>query len=297
MPAGLARVEGSAPGKSCILLRLVGGPSQLDTWDLKPDAPSGVRGAFRPIRTNVPGMEISEIFPKMARQADKYALIRSMHYEGEPTHEVGDELIQTGRLAGAGKAAFPTVGSVVADFTGTNHVVLPNGPDDFAANCMQASRLVASGVRFVTVNMFETVFDETTWDSHGWKPFSSTNCYRDVVGPMFDEAYSALLVDLDRRGLLATTLVVATGEFGRTPKINPTGGRDHWPGCWTAVVAGGGVVGGQVYGSSDCLGAEPRENPVTPGMLAATIYSALGVPLDRAGVEPGVEPVHELFRG
>ncbi len=272
VPAGLAHagIPTHSHGKSCIFLRLVGGPSQLDTWDLKPEAPSHVRGAFQAIRTNVPGIEIAEIFPRMARHADKYTLIRSMWHDGEPVHESGDELARTGDLV-------------------PGHVLLQDGPLDFHANCRKAVELVASGTPFVTVNMFESVFDQTTWDSHGWKPFSTTNCYRDVVGPMFDTAYSGLLTDLARRGILESTLVVASGEFGRTPRINPTGGRDHWPGCWTALVAGGGVRGGQVYGSSDALGAEPRENPVTPSMLAATMLDVVGISVQ------GSEPVRALF--
>src|SRR5947207_2247156 len=95
--------------------------------------------------------------------------------------------------------------------------------------------------RFVTVNMSETVFDEITWDIHGSKPFSPISCYRDLVGPMFDNAYSSLLEELQDRRLLDSTMVVAMGEFGRTPKINPAGGRDHWPQCWTMSMAGGGI--------------------------------------------------------
>jgi hypothetical protein len=168
-----------------------------------------------------------------------------------------------------------------------------------------ARRLVEAGTRFVTVNMFGSVFDETTWDIHGYSPFSPISCYRDHVGPMFDAAYSSLLEDLSQRGLMETTLVVAMGEFGRTPKINPTGGRDHWPRCSTVVMAGGGVRGGQVYGSSDRVGGEPKDDPVNPGMLAATIYTALGVPLelevDGPGgmsvplVEPGTRPISDLL--
>ena len=154
------------------------------------------------------------------------------------------------------------------------------GLNRFGQSCLMARRLVETGTRFVTVNMFETVFDETTWDIHGSSPFSPISCYRDHVGPMFDAAYSALLEDLNRRGILDKTLVVAMGEFGRTPKINPAGGRDHWPQCSTVAMAGGGIRGGQIYGSSDRVGAEPRDNPVHASMLAATIYSALGVPLD-----------------
>jgi hypothetical protein len=157
----------------------------------------------------------------------------------------------------------------------------------------------------VTLNMFETVFNEITWDIHGSAPFSPISCYKDLIGPMFDNAYSSLLEDLHSRGLLDSTLVICTGEFGRTPKINPAGGRDHWPQCWTIVLAGGGIKGGQVYGSSDDIGAAPKDNPVPPARVAATVYHALGIPLELnlpgpqsrpiPVVDRGTEPILELF--
>src|SRR5262245_28349958 len=121
---------------------------------------------------------------------------------------------------------------------------------------------------------------------------------------MFDRAYASLLEDLDQRGLLASTLVLATGEFGRTPQLNPRGGRDHWPGCWSVLFAGAGVRGGQVVGASDKTGAEPKDRPVTPEEVAATVYRGLGVDLDTRLPGPEgrpmrvteAEPVEELFR-
>ena len=113
------------------------------------------------------------------------------------------------------------------------------GRTRFGQSCLLARRLIERGVRFVTVNMFETVFNEITWDIHGSAPFSPIECYKNQVGPNFDNAYSALLEDLKNRGMLETTMVLAFGEFGRTPKINPAGGRDHHPACWTALFAGG----------------------------------------------------------
>jgi uncharacterized protein (DUF1501 family) len=121
--------------------------------------------------------------------------------------------------------------------------------------------------------MFETVFHKTSWDSHGARPFSTIRDYKDSVGPAFDNAYSTLLEDLHNRGLLKTTLVIAMGEFGRTPRINPSGGRDHWTKCYTVLMAGGGIPGGQIYGSSDATGAEPKDNPVSvTQILAATLH-------------------------
>ncbi len=179
------------------------------------------------------------------------------------------------------------------------------GRSRFGQNCLRARRLVERGVRFVTVNMFDTVFNETTWDIHGSAPFSSISCYQNEVGPDFDTAYTALLEDLARRDMLETTMVLAFGEFGRTPKINPAGGRDHHPGCWTVLFAGGPIAGGRVVGTSDEIGYAPRDRPVSTAEIAATVYHGLGISLDTelAGpegipmrlVDHGVEPILELF--
>jgi hypothetical protein len=179
------------------------------------------------------------------------------------------------------------------------------GINKFGQSCLLARRMVERGVRFVTINMFETVFDEITWDIHGSRPFTPIAAYRDIVGPWFDNGFSSLVEDLAGRGLLENTLVVATGEFGRTPKVNPAGGRDHWPQCWTMVFAGGGVQGGRIVGSSDEIGAYPKDRPVTPAEVAATIYHALGISLETELPGPqgrpiplvdyGVRPILELF--
>jgi Protein of unknown function (DUF1501) len=223
------------PQPSCMVLRLTGGPSQLDTWDMKPDAPSEIRGPFRPIRTNVSGIEISEIFPRMSRHADKFSIIRSVHH------------------------------------TATTHA--------------EAGRLFDLPAERVHVrNMFPSVFDGVSWDVHGWKPFSPISAYREVVGPMFDRLFTSIL----ESGVLENTFVVALGEFGRTPKINPDGGRDHWPHCYSVLMAGRGIQGGQIYGSSDRIGAEPRDNPVTPAMITAKIRRTIGLP------EMGNDPFSDL---
>jgi uncharacterized protein (DUF1501 family) len=378
---------------NCILLLLVGGPSQLDTWDLKPDAPSEVRGPFRPTRTNVPGVEICEHFPLMAAMADRYAIVRSVHHKEAPIHETGHQLMQTGRLSRGG-VEHPHYGAVLSRLRGpradgvATSVVLPTpigntgvsishgqgaghlgeaheplairvdplryaetldaldaaqrsheaagtpkpgldalfsprakkaldldaeralrdryGRNTFGQSCQLARRLVEGGVRLATVNMFESVFDNLTWDCHadGGSLATTLDDYRDILCPMFDRAYTALLDDLALRGLLDTTLVVAMGEFGRTPHLNPRGGRDHWPGCWSILFAGAGVKGGQVIGSSDETGGEPKDRPVSPAEVAASVYHALG--LDPATCLPGPDgrplpladaaPVAELFR-
>jgi len=388
---------------NCILLFLVGGPSHLDTWDLKPNAPADIRGPFRPVHTNVPGIDIGEHFPLMATMADRFAIVRSVHHDEAPIHETGHQLMQTGHLFRGGQE-YPHYGAVLSHERGPRQegvppfVVLPAqigntgvsvshgqtaghlgahhepfvleadparlttrrqmldavdtahraydahrshhteregydasrvfspkaksafdilsetddlraryGRNTFGQSCLLARRLIEAGVRLATVNMFDCVFNEITWDCHadGGALPTTLDDYRDTLCPMFDRAYTALLDDLARRGLLETTLVVAMGEFGRTPQLNPRGGRDHWPGCWSILFAGGGVHGGQVVGASDRTGSEPKDRPVTPAEVAATVYHALGVAPSRlvpgpdGRTVPLVEagPVHELFRG
>src|SRR5713226_9766470 len=420
--AGLKAYGAVSPEKdvNCIFLFLVGAPSQIDTWDMKPNAPAEIRGPYKPIPTNADGIQISELFPRMARHADKFSLVRSVYDTAAAVHDTGHQMMQTGRLFQGG-IEYPHIGCVLAKLRGPKgdvppHVLMPHpigntggnmphgqsagflgktfdpfvlnadpsdpnfkvpdmlppdylsalrvdrrknwremvdktvskfetsadarlldstfhqaytlmssqkareavelsrepekvrekyGLNRFGQSCLLARRLIEAGVRFVTVNMFETVFDEITWDIHGSSPFSPISCYRELVGPMFDNAFSSLVADLDQRGLLKETLVVAMGEFGRTPKVNPAGGRDHWPQCWTIMYAGGGVKGGQVVGESDEIGAAPKTRPVTPNEVAAKIYHALGIPLEMELpgpqsrpiplVDRGVEPIRELF--
>jgi uncharacterized protein (DUF1501 family) len=400
MSLALADMNAGTTNKdiNCILLFLVGGPSQLDTWDLKPDAADTIRGPFRPISTNVPGIRISEHFPLMAERAHRYAIVRSVHHEEAPVHETGQQMMQTGHLFRGG-LEYPHYGAVLSQQRGPRaagmppFVVLPAplgntgvgvshgqgagtlgachepfvrhadphrllhghnlldavdavqracdadpgnpapfqrfftaqakkafdlsaeeedcrsryGSNTFGQSCLLARRLIEHGVRLATVNMFDTVFDTITWDCHadGGALPTTLDDYRDILCPMFDRAYTALLDDLAERGLLETTLVVAMGEFGRTPLLNPRGGRDHWPGVWSILFAGGGVPAGQIVGSSDRIGSEPRDRPVTPAEVAATIYRVLGI-ANRTLI-PGLEgqptplisasPIAELLRG
>lgn len=420
---GLFRARAATPvdnDVNCIMLFLVGGPSQIDTWDPKPEAPEEIRGPFAPIATNVPGIRISEMFPKMAQHADKFSLIRSCYHTATAVHDTGHQMMQTGRLFSGG-LIHPHIGSALGYLRGQRgempaHVLMPrpigrtggNLPhgqdagylgkrfDPFVLNadpsdpkfkvpdllppeyisavradrrrklrdavdgavkafenhpaaqqldenfalayrlmtstaareafdlakepdavrdrygrtrfgqcCLMARRLIEAGVRFVTINMFETVFDEVTWDIHGSRPFTDIQEMSRLVAPSFDQGYSALLEDLSERGLLKTTIVTAMGEFGRTPKINPAGGRDHHPGVWTMIMGGGPIKGGRVVGESDEMGATPKSRPVTPAEVAATLYRGLGLDphqeLPGPGSRPipladyGVNPIRELF--
>jgi hypothetical protein len=167
-----------------------------------------------------------------------------------------------------------------------------------------AARLIEAGVRLATVNWMHFPPQGGTinpWDNHGGSPF-----FGGITGyamltqpyclPALDQAYAALLEDLAQRGLLDETLVVLTGEFGRTPKINAQQGRDHWGSCYTTVLAGGGIAGGQVYGSSDRDAAYPRSNPVVPEDILATIYEALGIPAS-AEIHDSLSRPHALCPG
>jgi hypothetical protein len=174
------------------------------------------------------------------------------------------------------------------------------GLNRLGQSLLLARRLVESGVNFVAVYDGQTNGQEVNWDSHE-KLFAR---HRQLIPPG-DEAVSALVEDLDARGLLDTTLVVAMGEFGRTPRVNPSGGRDHWPDCYSALLAGGGVVGGAVHGASDRIGGHPAADPVTPADLAATVYWRFGIDpaaevYDQTGrpfrLAEG-EPIRKLFRG
>jgi len=329
-----------SPAKSCIFINLVGGPSQLDTWDPKPDAASNIRGPFSPIRTTVPGVQFSELFPKMAANAHRFSLLRGMHHTAPPIHETGFQLLNTGHLFRDGPER-PSLGAVVGHLRQTEEynpfdwIVSPyqevstgvnvshgqgegwlssqtpmyqtwddNNPD-FYEDLLQAAHSASNGTHFVTMNMYDTVFDKVSWDCHADRGSLATdlNDYNSTVAPMFDAGFTLLLDYLEEMGTLEQTLVVATGEFGRTPKLNSNGGRDHWAGCWTALLAGGGVQGGRVIGASDAIGTEPKDRPVTPQEFVATIYHALGIAPNATipgpdgtpvPVYPG-NPVHELF--
>jgi hypothetical protein len=336
-------------------LLLVGGPSQLETFDPKPDAPVDIRGPFRSIATRIPGIRVSEHLPRLAARMDRVALVRSVFHDAAPIHETGYQLLQTGRLCRSGEES-PHFGSVVSRIDGRSGdvpspVVLPGpisstgvdvphgqsagrlgaefdplvlshvsasrlliarpdrireayGLTAFGESCLTARLLVDAGVRVVTVNMFETVFGRVTWDCHGASPFSSFDDYARELLPTFDLGFAALLDDLERSGRLEKTLVVAAGEFGRSPRINASGGRDHWPGVWTVALAGGGILGGQFVGASDAQAAAPADRPVTLPDLLATIYFSLGIDhrarLSSADSEPtplvdDARPIRELF--
>ena len=373
--------------RSCILIWLDGGPSHLETFDLKPDAPSEVRGPFQPISTAVPGTQICELLPRTARVLDRIAIIRSM------TSPLGEHNFGTQYLLSGYKPSpvidYPSFGSVIAhlhDERGIlpNNIAVPTfrvgggrlsgqgflpeqtrpfsvggdpakpafqvrdldlypavttsrldrrreflhafdrfhrgvaesnelsnetadpafeqayrlvtspeakkafdlasepaalrqryGMKTIGQSCLLARRLVERGVPFVTVN-------DPGWDTHQNAYTRLKEGYTGAkvpVGliPSLDMAFSALVEDLEQRGLLDETLIVVMGEFGRTPKLNVSGGRDHWPRVFSVAMAGGGVAGGQVVGSSDSVGEGPKDRPVTPADLAYTIYNLLGI--------------------
>ncbi len=374
--------------QSCILLWLEGGPSQVDTWDPKNNS------SFRPISTNVPGIQISELLPKVAKRMDKLAIIRSMHTL-ENNHPQATHYAATGHQPNPAMR-FPSLGSVVAKelvsrnnvppyvltpstgndtfmldhfgaaFIGNqydpmalpdpssknfkvpdlrlpktvtperlqdrlsfrrvveqiyrnkieemelsgmdifteqalNMVLTPSvqkafdlstettktkeayGLDSFGQSVLLARRLVEAGSRFVTAAGYK--YNE--WDTHG----DNDKRHKDHLVPTFDRTFSVLLDDLDQRGLLESTIVIAMGEFGRGPSINPDNGRDHWPQCWSLVLGGGGIRGGQVVGSSDEQGGYVVDRVITIGDLFATIYKALGIDWEKTYMTPIGRPI------
>ena len=405
--AGENLLAANAKARSCILIYLLGGPPHQDMWDLKPEAPAEVRGPFKPIATNVPGIEICEHLPRLARMADKYALVRSVSH---PNHNHTPMIYYTltGRhvrtpevdndVSPPSRSDHPHLGSIAArllpapprlpgfiampelavrsnddniraatplrggrsGFLGAQFdpfiingdprkpgaipdVVLPGevprerferrqallaafespkpemaaaaygelrrtavamtgsvgdaelydlkrepdairqryGQHRFGQSLLLARRLVEAGVPLIAIH-FNHMTRCDGWDTHA-KNFDAC---RDELLPLVDEGISALVEDLEVRGLLDSTLVASFGEFGRTPKINANAGRDHWGNCSAAFFAGGGIRGGQAFGASDRQAAFPRSDPVDPVDLQATIFAALGLPAEQLVFDP-----------
>jgi hypothetical protein len=180
------------------------------------------------------------------------------------------------------------------------------GRNTFGQSCLMARRLIENGVRYVTVNHFDTVFNITCWDMHA-DGGGLNNTYLDFerhLCPQFDQAFTALVQDLEQRGLLAETVVAVLTEFGRTPRVNGRGGRDHYPNVWTNFLCGGNIKGGQVIGSSDKIASRPHDFPVEPPQILASIYKGMGIDLDSTMMPgPGgrpirlveAEPIRQLF--
>jgi hypothetical protein len=398
--AGAASGRRPAPpgfGKahSCILIFLKGGPSHLDTFDMKPDAPAGIRGEFRSIATAVPGLRVCEHLPALARQARHFTLLRSLthrdHNHASAAYEmttghayprapnlaeqstrddhpnigssvaaleardravppfamVPQYLVVNGQFRSGQNAGFlgsrfdplvPGGDPSSADFRpldlglacpveadrlgGRRHLLAaledrphPRGPaaaggwdvyrqqalaltesgrtqrafdiqaepeavrrrygrNFFGQSVLLGRRLLEAGVRLVQVNCMSSIFGGlVNWDTHK----NNFSLLKDVLLPRMDQGVAALLEDLSATGQLAQTLVVVTGEFGRTPKINAEAGRDHWASAFSVLLAGAGLAGGGLYGASDRRGGEPADRPVTSGQLAATVFHALGI--------------------
>jgi uncharacterized protein (DUF1501 family) len=399
---GASSMAGSA--RSVVVLWLWGGPAHLDTWDPKPKAPLEYRGPFAPIATSVPGIRICELFPRIARNADKFAILRSLH-TGSNDHGVAGTIGLTGSAAGGltlggtslPGASRPATGSVVARVRGFKSALPPflvvggklhqgkkaivgegggtfgalydpfrleydpvqgtkipalqlpadltperlgdrqklieafdvlqrqadmshaaKAIDDYRAqafamltapaarkvfdvhqepaqtidrygrtrfgqSCLLARRLIEHGVPFVQVNWSDHVEAEEDSGDGGWDHhYRNFQIMQDRHAQFLDLGLSALLEDLHDRSLLATTLVVVLGEFGRSPKINAMAGRDHWEKCYSALLAGGGVKGGRVVGASDACGDQPHDHPLTPADIAATIHHCAGITSEQA---------------
>jgi hypothetical protein len=413
-------LEGTTFGraKHVIFLWLQGGPPQHETFDPKPEAPDGIRGPFRPIATNVPGIRFCELLPRTARIADKLAIVRSIATDDD-NHDVSGYWVLTGYPYGPGSARqikptdWPYFGSIlkmlkpneqlpaltsvwIPDVMRLNDNVTPAGqtagflgrlwePERFVGDpaaadyrieglslagdlthvrvnrrfdllkqldqhfrqverggaveawdrlaqhamdlvtssqarqafdlrqepekirerygrhswgqtVLLARRLIEAGVRLVHVNWTrepgDSAVDNPMWDTHA----QNADRLQDVLCPQFDVAFPALIEDLEQRGLLAETLVVAIGEFGRTPRINKLGGRDHWGHVFSFALAGAGIRGGQVFGASDKNGAYPATDPIRPHDLTATLFHLLGIDPQTVFQDRSNRP-HVLTRG
>lgn len=386
-------VDGRAKAKAAIFVRLGGGPSHMDTFDLKPDAPDTHRGEFKEIATNVAGIRICEHLPKLAGCADKYVILRGVSHN-LAAHELGVQYLGTGNRP-LPSMRFPTYGSVVArELTAAAElppfVAIPNesayatgylgvehgpfetgampqagrpmevrglslkngvtladvdrrqnmlqrydkafgefalkdkllagmdqfsqrayammrsattreafdlgkesqsitalfGGDPFSQGCLLATRLVEAGVRFVTVNL-------DGWDTHS----DNFKTLKDKNLPTLDAGLSGLFLALHAKGLLDSTTVFVTGEFGRTPMINARAGRDHWPRAMCCLMAGGGIQGGRVIGESDAKGEGPKDTHISPDDVAATFYQTLGIDPHKEYQTPTGRPVMIVRNG
>ncbi len=347
---GESRAAARTNSRAVIQIVMNGGPSHLDTFDPKPDAPREIRGPIRSIDTAIPGVRFAESLPKLAQRANELVILRSLYHDAAPIHETGMQLLLTGALVknglcppnigvvlsrlldrkqqppiavrlggtlsatglnayrgdGAGllKATdeeshdMPTLSSLqdsgfsTPDFATLSAKVKRNyGETRFGELFWTAARLVESGVKYVEINTFDKLEGEVTWDAHGCSKTAPGTIfdYRDSLGPQFDQGVSALFDDLQASGLWDQTLVVSTGEMGRTPRINENNGRDHWPHVWSGLLAGGGLEGGQVIGASDATGEAIEDHPIHIGEIPGLIGSYLGVdPATEIQVREGV---------
>lgn len=393
-----ARDAGSSiPRKSVILVWQAGGPSHLDMYDLKPTAPTEYRGEFKPIPTNVPGIDIGEHLPLQATMFDKFSVVRSA-FHTNAGHGMGSQWMLTGYqpTIEVNDNIYPSCGSVVAALRGPNEPGMPAycnvpnrldlgkaaylgasynpfspdsnpndqnfqvrnmklpgnlslnrlerrqqllgkvdtirrdidtkgdivgldkfyhdafemvtnekalrafdihkedprlrekyGRNDLGQSCLLARRLVESGVTYVTVQA------GGGWDTHG-NNFAEL---KNRLLPQFDRAVAALVDDLYVRGLQDEVLVMAMGEFGRTPRINPGAGRDHWPGAMSVLFAGGGLIMGQAIGTTDSKAEYPTSKPYTPGCVLSTMYHTLGIDHHHVFYDQGRRPLPVLNEG
>ena len=388
---------GSTRRKSVILFWAAGGPSHIDMYDLKPEAPREIRGEFKPIHTNVPGIEISEHLPMQAQIMDKLAILRSA-YHTNAGHGMGSQWMLTGYqpTIEVGNNIYPSCGSIVAKTLGAHesglpaYVNLPNslglgkaaylgaefnpfspdsdpnnesfnvrnlslpgrvdrsrmgkrhgllsqldtirrdidskgdidgldkfygdavemithekarrafqvqaespllrdkyGRNDLGQSCLLARRLVEAGVTYITIQA------GGGWDTHG----DNFSQLKNNLLPKYDRAITALIEDLHDRGLADDVLVTSFGEFGRTPRINPGAGRDHWPSAMSVLYAGGGLKMGQAIGTTNSTAEYPTSKAATPGCVLSTIYHCLGIDHHEVFFDQAKRPLPILNEG
>ena len=392
------RAAGGTSNKAMIVFWTHGGMSQQDTYDLKPDAPAEFRGPYRPIATAVPGIRITERFPRQARVMDRLSIVRSVHHQNA-IHAPSAHWMQTGYFGptlARNAAQKPSFGSVIARTRGASqphmppYVAIPRaeafgyqgavylgaahnpfevGADpnrnDFrmpnlalppglaVRNIQNRARLLrefdtlrrdvdrtgaleglnsfrAQALEMVTGERVRSAFDlsqesSRVRDRYGRHLYgqgallarrlveAGTTCVTINTGywdhhdniengleehlPPLDAAIAALVEDLENRGMLNDVVLYCAGEFGRTPLINGHAGRDHWSNCFSVLIGGGGLRGGQVIGASEPRGGRVSERPVSPADLLATLYQTLGIPLDTHYEDASGRPVSIVGRG
>jgi hypothetical protein len=279
-----------------LVVRLSGGPSQLETFDPKPDAPREVRGPFAAISTRIAGLAFSELFPRMAAQADRFAVLRTAVCPETPTHEASRPWLAGDAAEGSSEASRIALSAdperLALSWPAVRRPASPavsrgysRGP--LCWGCRAAVEWLEHGARLVTLSMFDRLTHRITWDAHAQSSALPATLadYRDHLAPAVDRAIPALLDDLDARGLLSETLVVLGGEFGRTPKLNDRGGRDHWLRCFSVLFAGAGLSGG-VVAESDASAAEPRDRPVSTGQIRLALEQLLSREQDGRAARP-----------
>lgn len=260
---------------------LTGGASHLETFDLKPKAASVIRGPFRPIGTSVPGIEISEHFPRLARLAGSFCLVRGMSAAGPQIHDLsgyGELLSDSLELfPGPASPRFPLANDREVSRLLSERDRARYGEHHLGKNLLLARQLLETGARRITVHHFAGLLNTLSWDMHadGGDLNTTADDYARSLCPQLDQSLAALLTDLQQSGMLQETNVAVISDMGRTPRLNSRGGRDHHKNVWTNLVAGSAFPGGTIRGGSDSQGEFPRDFTMSPAEFSGLVVGSM----------------------